>query len=188
MVARARSSAARGKAVQMNWVLKLSFVVGTVVSSATVLWARQTPDALLAAESWSGAVVTVMLFAAPGLALYLWLATTRPAILIEGLLVSALTIGQWWTSATDWHSTASLGPGLLGWIFVPTILVVGRCLPLLLVEWKRGSTRPRPSVLLPVAASGLLVFFPLVGWIAVVVLWVLWFRRSPAARAGDERV
>jgi hypothetical protein len=163
-----------------NRFLKFAFAVGTVVVSAEVLWARQTPEALLGADSRSDAIFTVLLFAAPGFALYLGLATSRVAIVIEGTAISALTIAQWWISATDWHSTASLGPGLLGWMLVPAIAVAGRFAPLLGAEWTHGPTRHRPSVLAPLAASGPLLFFPVLGWVVIVAIWVLWWRRLPS--------
>ena len=79
------------------YLLKAGFIVVAVVGSASVLWLRQADDALLRADSFAAAIAGVLL----------------------------LLIWGWWRSATDWHSTAALGPGLLGWLLVPVVVLCG---------------------------------------------------------------
>ena len=94
-------------------------------ASAAVLHFRGTPDALLATDSFVGATFSVVFWALPAFALYLLIPWSRTAIVIEGLLILALLVTTWWSSATDTHSTASLGPGFAGWIFAPAIIILG---------------------------------------------------------------
>ena len=106
-------------------ILKSGFALGTVVVSAAILYLRAVPDALLSTDSFIGATFTVLFWAFPALALYLLIPWSVPGIVIEGLVLLALFATTWWSSATDTHSTASLGPGIAGWLFAPTVIVAG---------------------------------------------------------------
>lgn len=106
-------------------VVKAGFVLASVLASAAVLHFRGTPDALLATDSFVGATFSVVFWALPAFALYLLIPWSMTAIVIEGLLILALLVTTWWSSATDTHSTASLGPGFAGWLFAPAIIVLG---------------------------------------------------------------
>ena len=94
-----------------------------VIEAATVLWVRQSDTALLRVNSYGGAISEVALFAAPTLLLYVLVIRQTVMVATVALLVGLLLGISWWSSATDWHSTASLGPGFIGWLFGP--LVVG---------------------------------------------------------------
>ena len=112
-------------------ILKSGFALAIVVVSAAILYFRGVPDALLSTDSFVGATFTVLFWALPALALYLLIPWSVPGIVIEGLVLLALFATTWWSSATGWssatdtHSTASLGPGIAGWLFAPTIIVAG---------------------------------------------------------------
>ncbi len=106
-------------------ILKSGFALGIVVVSAAVLYFRGVPDALLSTDSFVGATFTVLFWALPALALYLLIPWSVPGIVIEGLVLLALFATTWWSSARDTHSTASLGPGIAGWILAPTIIIAG---------------------------------------------------------------
>ncbi len=111
---------------QQLLVSKSGFVLVAVVASAAVLYFRGTSDALLAPDSFVGAIFTVSFWVLPALALYLLIPWSVVAIVIEGLLFIALFVTTWWSSATDRaHSTASFGPGIASWIIAPMIVVVG---------------------------------------------------------------
>ncbi len=99
--------------------LKATFVALAIVIPATILFVRQTDDALLGVDSYWGALAEVTFWAAPGLAVYLLSARTRSAVLLPGVAIVAVLSVQWWHSATDPHSTASLGPGFVGWFYIP---------------------------------------------------------------------
>jgi hypothetical protein len=58
----------------------------------------------------------------------------RVAVFGEGLVLAAIFVAGWWSYATDWHSTASLGPAGTGW-FVGPLVVIG----VRLVESARAS-------------------------------------------------
>ncbi|MBW8825069.1 MAG: hypothetical protein JF603_01785 [Acidobacteria bacterium] len=90
---------------------KAAFIAVAVLSAASVLWLRQTAEALLRVDSFAGGVAEVLFWAAPTFVLYMLLARSRLAIVIDGCVVIVLLVWGWWSSATDWHSTASLGPG-----------------------------------------------------------------------------
>ena len=68
--------------------VRLGFVALTVFAAATILWVRQTPDALLSVESFSGAMLQVGFWAGPSLLLYLWKARTAGLIVSEGTSVN----------------------------------------------------------------------------------------------------
>ena len=103
-----------------RWVAVRAGVIAlTTVVSAAVLCARQTPEALLRTGSYVEALVGVLLFGGPGFAAYLLMAWSRPAVAVAGSALAGMTVWAWWGAATDTHSTASLGPGITGWIFAP---------------------------------------------------------------------
>ncbi len=106
-------------------VVKAGFVLAIVLASAAVLHFRGTPGALLATDSFVGATFSVIFWALPAFVLYLLIPSSMTAIVIEGLLLLALFFTTWWSSATDTHSTASLGPGFAGWLFAPAIIILG---------------------------------------------------------------
>lgn len=106
-------------------VAKLAVVVAAVGIGAAVLWLRQTPEALLRVDSFAGAALQVAFWAAPGLFLYLLLARNPAAIVAEGGALIALLAWSWWSSATERHSTASLGPAMTGWFLAPSIVLAG---------------------------------------------------------------
>jgi hypothetical protein len=98
-------------------------VLGVIVGvSATVLWTEQTPDALLRAKSYAGAVLEVLFWAIPVVVLYLLLARSVFATVILGGVIAAVLTAQWAYSASDRASTAGIGPGLVGWFFLPIVL------------------------------------------------------------------
>ena len=105
--------------------LKAAFVVLAVVVGASVLWVRQTPDALLRVNSYSAALAEVAFWAAPTVLLYVLIARRRSAVVAGGAaLVVSVPLGWWWF-ATDRHSTASLGPAMVGWLFGPFVMFSG---------------------------------------------------------------
>jgi hypothetical protein len=104
--------------------VKVVVIASSILAAATVLWMRQTPDALLRVESFGGAVTEVAFWSAPTFVLYVLLARSRVAVFGEGLVLAAIFVAGWWSYATDWHSTASLGPAGTGW-FVGPLVVVG---------------------------------------------------------------
>jgi hypothetical protein len=106
----------------------------SILVASTVLWMRQTPDALLRVESFGGAVTEVAFWSAPTFVLYILLARSRVAAVGEGLVLGVIFVAGWWSYATDWHSTAALGPASSGWFVGPAVVIgVG------LVEWARAS-------------------------------------------------
>jgi len=101
-----------------------AFSILAVVAAAVVLWVRQTPDALLRVDTFAAGLGEVTLWAFPTIVAYLILAS-RPATLVlaEGFGIGVLLVLGWWSFSTDWHSTASLGPALSGWIVGPALVV-----------------------------------------------------------------
>lgn len=163
-------------------VAKVAFVAVAIVVSAVVLWTQQSDDALLRASSFPAALVEVAFWAFPGLVLYLVVARRPIAVAVEGLLIVGLLVAQWFASATDRHSTASLGPFLLGWALIPGI-VIGGCLPALYQEWRHADPA-RPQLYLLIPGTVVLAFLGPLGWIAAAVLWWLTLRR---ARSGKNQ-
>lgn len=104
-------------------VVKLGFALVVILASAVVLWARGTSDSLLASDSLAHAIFTVVIWAFPALAFYLFAAWSVATVVVDGVLLTALFVITWWFSATDPHSTASLGPALAGWFVGPTIIL-----------------------------------------------------------------
>lgn len=98
----------------------------TVLAAAAVLWTLQTADALLRVGSFLGAVGEVLFWGWPAFLAYLVIPRRLGATIAWGLVVSALTVNQWWASSTDWHSTASLRPGLIGWL-LPAVVIFAVC-------------------------------------------------------------
>jgi hypothetical protein len=88
--------------------VKVVVIASSILAAATVLWIRQTPDALLRVESLGGAITQVAFWSAPTFVLYALLARSRVAVFGEGLVLAAILVAGWWSHATDWHSTASL--------------------------------------------------------------------------------
>ncbi len=68
-------------------------------------------------------IFTVAFWAVPALALYLLLAWSMTAAVAEGIGLAVLFITTWWSSATDTHSTAGLGPGVAGLLVAPAIVL-----------------------------------------------------------------
>lgn len=99
----------------------------------------QTPEALLRVGSLRSSITQVIFWGWPGLVLYAVIAWSRTAIIIAGLALVAILTATWWSSATDWHSTASLGPALAGWVALP-MLMIGVGLVEGVVMW-RGTSR-----------------------------------------------
>lgn len=159
---------------------KVAVVSVAIVVSAVVLWTQQSGDALLGASSFPGAVIEVAFFSFPGLVLYLVFARRPVAVVVEGLLIVGLLIAQWFASATDRHSTASLGPFLLGWMLIPGIVIAG-CLPALYQEW-RDADPARPQLYLLIPATVVLGFLGPPGWIAAGLVWWMTLRRARAAK------
>ena len=100
------------------------FVVLTVLIASVVLWLRQTSDALLRVDNFGAAIAEVVFWAIPTFLLYMLL-TRRPRVVIAGgvILVIVWAWG-WWSFAVDRHSTASIGPGALGWFIGPLVIVM----------------------------------------------------------------
>jgi hypothetical protein len=103
--------------------VKAVVIASSILAAATVLWMRQTPDALLRVESFGGAVTEVAFWSAPTFVLYVLLARSRVAVVGEGMVLAAIFVAGWWSYATDWHSTASLGPAGSGWFVGPAIVI-----------------------------------------------------------------
>ena len=101
----------------------LIFGLGIVLVSSVVLLARSTPDALMGADSPVGAVRTVGFCALPTLLLYTALIRGKWLVPIAGLALAIWLAQMWWGVATDWHSTASLGPFFQGWLLGPAVVV-----------------------------------------------------------------
>jgi len=91
----------------------------TVLISAAVLWVRQTPYALLRVHSYGGAVGEVLFWGWPAFAVYMGLARRRWTVVLCGVMILAGMVWGWSSYATDESSTASLGPGFLGWLLLP---------------------------------------------------------------------
>ena len=142
-VARWRHSGQYGRVDQNPWrQVKAGVIVASIVLSAAVLWTRQTSDALLGTGSFPGAVAQVAFWAAPSFVLYFKLARSAPAVFVEGAMLHALFIATWWSSATDWHSTASWKPGGAGWVLGPSIVVVGTLLERSVVAARERHSSP----------------------------------------------
>jgi hypothetical protein len=109
-----------------------------------VLWFRQTDDALLRVSSFPGAVGQAAFWLLPSLVLYLAIVWTSRAASVIGGAMTGLMAWQWWVSATDWHSTASLGPGVTGFFAIPTIVVAGALLPGAVRKRMRSKPARRP--------------------------------------------
>jgi hypothetical protein len=107
-------------------VAKAVFVVGAVVLSTVVLWLRQTPEALLRVASFPGGLAEVGFWALPSFVLYVLLARSPVTIAVDGFALTVILSWGWWSYATDWHSTASLGPAGTGWFFGPIVVVAVR--------------------------------------------------------------
>ncbi len=129
----------RVAAVGQRLAMKSLFITLAVLCSAGVLWWRQTPEALLRVGSLRSSITQVIFWGWPGLALYVLIAWSRAAIIIAGLALVAILTATWWSSATDWHSTASLGPALAGWVALP-ILMIGAGLVEGVVIWRRNKS------------------------------------------------
>jgi hypothetical protein len=105
-------------------VVKGAFALFAIVAATVVLWARQTPDALLRVHSFAGGLAQVTFWALPTIALYLVVERASSVIiLVEGCLLVGLLVGGWWLYSTDSHSTASIGPAVGGWIVGPGIVI-----------------------------------------------------------------
>ena len=96
-----------------------------MVACALVLWVRQTDDALLAVDSFLGAVAEVSFWSAPTLVLFVVFPRRWRAAAVVGGLLTLLLLTQWWRSATDWHSTAGVGPAVTGWFYGPVVIAAG---------------------------------------------------------------
>ena len=123
--------------------VKVVVIASSILAAATVLWMRQTPDALLRVESLGGAVTEVAFWSAPTFVLYVLLARARVVVIGEGLMLAAILVAGWWSHATDRHSTAALGPAGLGWLVGPAAVIGGRCAESVVAS--RGQQAPRPG-------------------------------------------
>ena len=119
--------------------IKLAFITVSTVAATAVLWLPQTPDALMRVGSFPAGIAQVAFWAAPALLAYALLLRTRPGVLLGGTVLIALLTWTWWSTATDWHSTASVGPGSVGWLLGPVGVFVPRQL-----EGRMGRRRPEP--------------------------------------------
>jgi len=106
-------------------VVKVGSLVTITLGSAALLYLRGTPDALLTTNTFAGAIFAVVFWALPAFVLYLLVPWSMSSIVIEGLLLAAIFLSTWWHSATDSHSTASVGPGFAGWILGPVVILAG---------------------------------------------------------------
>ena len=106
-------------------IVRVAVAALIVVASATVLWMRQNDRALLGVDSYTGALAEVAFWAAPTLLLFVGLIRNTIAVGVVGAALAVLSSAVWWGSATDWHSTASLGPGLCGWFLGPAVVGAG---------------------------------------------------------------
>jgi hypothetical protein len=113
----------------------LVIAVAVLCSAGVVMW-RQTPDALLRVGSFPSAVSQVVFWSSPALALYVLVVWSRAAIITAGLALVAILTATWWSSATDWHSTAALGPGLVGFVALPVLMIAAGSLEAV-VAWRR---------------------------------------------------
>jgi hypothetical protein len=105
-------------------LMKVVGSAGVLAMCGLVLWLHQTDLALLRVDSYGAAVGQAGFWAAPSVVLYLGLVWSRRSAAQVGALLTAVLFLQWWSSATDQHSTASLGPGLVGWFFGPVAVVL----------------------------------------------------------------
>jgi hypothetical protein len=71
-----------------------------------------------------GGLAEVTFWPLPTIVFYMVLAR-RPAtlVLLEGCALIGLLGSCWWSFSTDWHSTASFGPGVSEWIVAPALIV-----------------------------------------------------------------
>ena len=111
-------------------VVTLGFATVGVLGATLVLWLRQTSDALLRVGSFQGGLMQVAFFALPTIALYVLLARTPAMAVVGGVALIALLVTGWWGYATDWHSTAAIGPASSGWFLGPAIALCAGLLTL----------------------------------------------------------
>jgi hypothetical protein len=109
-------------------VAKLTGSVVLVAACGLVLWIRQSADALLRVDSYGEAVAQVGFWVAPTALLYLVLPRSRRPSVEVAVILTVVLVLQRWASATDWHSTASIGPGMVGWLFGPALVLVAAAL------------------------------------------------------------
>jgi hypothetical protein len=109
-----------------------------VVVPAVILWLHQTPDTLLRVGSPWEAIAEVAFWSAPALALCAFGLRHWSTLILGGVAATAALSAQWWSSSTDWHSTASIGPMMVGWMLLPGALLVLRALEL---RVERGGPR-----------------------------------------------
>lgn len=105
-----------------RFVERILMLIGVVLLLALILWVRQTPESLLQAESFAEAIAKIIFLSFPSLAVWLALFRTRESLRWAGLLVALTLSATWWYAATNQSSTASLGPGVTGWIGLPLML------------------------------------------------------------------
>jgi hypothetical protein len=154
-------------------IVKLILAAAAVVVSGAVLWFHQSTDALLGGSSFWEALGVTLFAATPGLLLYVALAHGRVASVIEGLIIRGIMGAQWWYSATDHHSTAGIGPFLIGWLLIPTIVF----LTLVGQNWNTDFVSTPAKIALLIPATLLLVLLGPVGWVIAAVVWWLTMRR-----------
>ena len=114
--------AVRFSKTRSGWLERSTVAGFLVLAPSVVLWLRQTPEALLRVDSFAGAIEQTVFWAVPTLLVCLLVLRTRVGLAIGGTAAAILSVGVWWSAATDWHSTASLSPGLTGWILLPIVL------------------------------------------------------------------
>jgi sterol desaturase/sphingolipid hydroxylase (fatty acid hydroxylase superfamily) len=97
-----------------------------VVVSALALWFRQNSEATLRVNSFYDAMSQSLFWSAPTVVLVVTLFRLRSFLMLATL---GATVGlglTWWGTARNWHSTAAVGPALMGWIVLPAGLVALR--------------------------------------------------------------
>ncbi len=104
-------------------LIRIAVVVVVTLSAAWALWSRQTPDALLRVDSFVGAIGEVAFWSLPAFVVFL-VCARRPLALALCAAVLCLTPLQWWSSATDRHSTAGIGPGFLAMLTIVAEVVI----------------------------------------------------------------
>jgi hypothetical protein len=99
----------------------LGFITVAVIAAASLLWTRQTPRALLRVDSFGAALAEVVFWSVPTIVIYALLARTAAATMLGGVALVVTQSWCWWWFATDPHSTASFGPGGLGFVLGPLV-------------------------------------------------------------------
>jgi hypothetical protein len=167
-------------------ISKAVIASGAVLLSAAALWSQQTNDALLRVHSFPGAVAEVLFWGLPALVVYVLVARRPTAVFLLGAVLVVSLVAQWWSSATDRHSTASLGPGLLGWFALPALFGLWWLVPRLVREWNSGLVSTPAKVFLLIPATVVLVLLGPIGIAVAALLWLLAFSARPSPKDVDN--